>query len=111
MYKLIGSPKTRVIELFGCLKNRRHGHLVDPCQDLEVVRHEWPAPIAIPVSKLDSGGSPASELAEAERRADRTLAARSLLGPAADSRARSVAGWRCNVGASSRSGLELRAAS
>ena len=47
----------------------------------------------IPVSKLESGpAQPASVLAEAERRADRMLAARWLLEPAVDSRARSEAG-------------------
>ena len=66
----------------------------------------------IPVSKLESGrAQPASVLTEAERRADRMLAARSLLEPAVDSRARSGAGGHCNGAASSRSGPELPAAS
>ena len=47
----------------------------------------------IPGTKLEPGRRrPASGLAEAERRADRTLAARSPLGPAADSRATSAGG-------------------
>ncbi len=47
---------------------------------------------AIPGSKLGSGpAQPAFGLAEAERRADRMLAARSLLGPAADIAARNAA--------------------
>ena len=42
--------------------------------------------ITIPGTKLEPGRRrPASGLAEAERRADQMLAARSLLGPAADS--------------------------
>src|SRR5687767_13499635 len=62
--------------------------------------------IAIPVFKLESGAQvPAFELAGAKRRTARTLAARSFLEPADDSRARSVAGPYCNAGASARSGL------
>ncbi len=66
----------------------------------------------IPVSKLESGrAQPASVLAEAERRADRMLAARSLLELAVDSQARSGAGGHCNGAASSQPGPELPAAS
>ena len=47
--------------------------------------------IAIPRSKLESGRHrPASGLTEAERRADRMLAARSLLGPVGGSRERNA---------------------
>ena len=68
--------------------------------------------IAIPVSKLESGAQvPAFELAGAKRRTGRTLAARSFLGPADDSRAKSAAGQYCNAGASARSGPGPRGAS
>ena len=47
---------------------------------------------AVPVSKLESGRDrPASDLAEAERRAEQMLAARWLLALAVDSRVMSVA--------------------
>ena len=66
----------------------------------------------IPGTKLEPGRRrPASGLAEAERRADRTLAARSPLGPAADSRATSAGGWHCSGVSSSRSALAPPASS
>ncbi|MGE8940831.1 hypothetical protein ACO2I3_02860 [Leptospira interrogans] len=47
---------------------------------------EWSAPGAVPSSKLESGSDrPVSDLAEAERRAEQMLAARSFQAPAADS--------------------------
>ena len=66
----------------------------------------------IPGPKLEPGrGEPAFGLAEAERRADQALAARSLLVPAGDSRGMSAAGWHCNAVSSSRSAPGPRAAS
>src|SRR5262249_35621909 len=66
---------------------------------------------AKPGPKLESGRArPASGLAGGERRADQTLAARSPLVPAGDSRGRRGGGWDCNGVANSRSGPELRAA-
>jgi hypothetical protein len=66
----------------------------------------------IPGSKLEPGPArPAFEPAEAERRADQALAARSLLVLAGDSRGMSAAGKHCSAVSSSRSALAPRAVS
>ena len=68
--------------------------------------------ITIPSVKLEPGrGWPAFGLAEAERRADQALAARLLLEPAVDSRARNEGARHCSAVSSSRSALAPRAAS
>src|SRR5271169_1900552 len=68
--------------------------------------------ITIPGSKLEPGRvRPASGLVEAERRADQTLTARSLLGPVVDSQAKSAGARHCSGVSSSRSVPVPRAAS
>jgi hypothetical protein len=68
--------------------------------------------ITMPGSKLEPGrGWPAFGLAEAERRADQMLAARSLLEPAGDSRLRNAGARHCSAVSSSRSAPVPRAAS
>ena len=67
--------------------------------------------ITIPSVKLEPGrGWPAFGLAEAERRADQALAARLLLEPAVDSRARNEGARHCSAVSSSRSAHAPRAA-
>ena len=66
----------------------------------------------IPGSKLEPGrGQPAFGLAEAERKADQALAARSLLELVVDSRGMSADGWHYSGVSSSRSALAPPAAS
>jgi len=68
--------------------------------------------ITVPGPKLESDCvRPASGLAEAERKADQALAARSLLERAVDNRARSVGARHCSAVSSSRSALAPRAVS
>ncbi len=66
--------------------------------------------VAISGAKLEPGCHRlASGLAGAERRADRRLAARSLLERADDSSGRNAVWWRCSVCAGSRSVFSLLA--